>query len=369
MRFTNRTSFEAGYEQAAFKDDSDGLVFVVKATYQIPDVPNGQVVLSPNQQPLVSDDQFSDFLPAECADLVYESDFSSFKPKCDIVLQACAHAPNNEPVKELDVMVKVGDWQKKLSIVGDRHWKKGTLGRWILSEPEPFIQMPIDYQHTFGGYQEIESYREHFEMNPCGRGYVYDKLLSDPKEVLVPNVYNSAEVRQYKRFGDVSTPASFAPISSLISPRLELAGTFDANYIVERFPALPSDYQDEFLQIAPGDQQVEYLVGGELIELFHLSPQSYLAFSVPSSTPVIWLCRSGEKTLHPLLPNLDTLYIEPDKKQFQVIWRLRVPFNKNVHEIEEVIVGKKSKAWTIARQKNKRYYPSLSDIPKKRHRL
>jgi len=368
MKFTNRTKMEADYEQAAFKDDRDGIVIVVKGTFQFPDCPNGKVKLSAEQLPLESEDLYSDFEPSECSDLVYESDLAGFKPKCDLVLVGSAHAPDNKPVKELSAMIKVGDWQKGVRVIGHRQWQKNALGLWSISSPEPFTRMPLDYQHTYGGYQQIHDSLEMFEQNPAGKGFVHDKSKVDLADMTIPNVFKLKPQENYTGLGQNCTPISFAPVSSLCPPRLQLAGTFDQAYMDERFPALPNDFNDLFTQIAPEDQQFDYFKGGETIELFHLTPEGYTAFQIPEQHPAIWVYRkSSDGEL--LEPNLDTVYIESDKRRFILNWRVRIPFVKNIHEIEEIIIGKQSRAWQIARQKNKSYYASLADLPRKRHRL
>lgn len=229
--------------------------------------------------------------------------------------------------------------------------------------------MPLDYQHAFGGNQEVAKERELFEENPAGKGFVYDKSYITSGTLAAPNLFSMDPQENYKSLGQICRPISFAPLSSLVPPRLGLAGTFDDAYVQERFPALPNDFDYGFIQIAPQDQQVPYLAGGESVELYQLMSQGYKTFVLPKMTPAVWVYREGEKTDMPMLPNLDTLFIEPDKQRFQMTWRVRIPFKKNIHEIEEVIIGKQSRAWQRARQKNKSYYASLADLPKKRSQL
>ena len=57
-------------------------------------------------------------------------------------------APRQAPVGAVGVRLKVGegDVDKRLAVVGDREWRGG-----VPTNPTPFVEMPIDWRHAFGG--------------------------------------------------------------------------------------------------------------------------------------------------------------------------------------------------------------------------
>jgi len=85
--------------------DSSGreyLVVVTKATWSIPQSGKRPRPLPP--EALEDSDVFVG--DAGVSSMLYGSDFARFKPKCDILFNAHAYAPNGEPVREL-----VAGWQ------------------------------------------------------------------------------------------------------------------------------------------------------------------------------------------------------------------------------------------------------------------
>ena len=98
----------------------------------------------------------------------YESDFAYFKPSADLLLTGSCHAPNGQAVKHCDVTFQVGDKRRTLSVLGNRYWEH-TLGGGAISDPVPFVEMPINYENAFGG--------EEYAKNTIGKGAVRGKLL------------------------------------------------------------------------------------------------------------------------------------------------------------------------------------------------
>ena len=57
---------------------------------------------------------------------------------------------------------------------------------------------------------------------------------------------------------------------------------------------------------------------------------------------------------------------ESDEGLFTLTWRAMVPLKKNIFEIPQVLVGRKSRAWWRARELGKAYYTSLADLAAER---
>ena len=80
----------------------------------------------------------------------YESDLAPYKPKTDIVINATAFVPENNPVPVFDVGIQIGKYQKVLRIFGPRYWIKED-DEWFLTESEPISYLDIRYEHASGG--------------------------------------------------------------------------------------------------------------------------------------------------------------------------------------------------------------------------
>ncbi|MFD2425897.1 DUF2169 domain-containing protein [Ralstonia solanacearum] len=122
------------------------LVLVAKATWSLPAPGERPRPLPP--QPLAMADIFVGE-PGQSA-MLYGTDFARFKPRCDVLFNASAHAPSGQPVRELLVAWQVGSLKKGVHVVGPRMWRK-RLGMVSLTKPEPFTQMPLHYGLAFGG--------------------------------------------------------------------------------------------------------------------------------------------------------------------------------------------------------------------------
>jgi hypothetical protein len=59
---------------------------------------------------------------------------------------------------------------------------------------------------------------------------------------------------------------------------------------------------------------------------------------------------------------IDTIVLEPDEDQFSMTWRATIPLKRDLFELSQVLVGRKSKGWWRARKQGKAYYPSLAHL-------
>ena len=104
---------------------------------------------------------------------VFETDFAHFRPSCDVLCHAKAHAPNGDPVTSVDVGIRLGQWAKKFTVHGSRIWLRGASGH-SPSAKRPFLQQDIGYDHAYGGIDpeaENPGMAKTFDENPVGLGY------------------------------------------------------------------------------------------------------------------------------------------------------------------------------------------------------
>jgi hypothetical protein len=358
MELLNATGMPAGYTLGMQPDGRELLVVAVKGTFMIP--PNGsEPTLAAEQVPLVEADSFTGE-PGFSAPL-YESDYAPRKPRCDVLLNGSAYAPGGKPAKRVRVSLQVGPISKSFDVVGNRVWKK-RLGFIRSTSPEPFTVMPISYDNAFGGVDNThkkEQKHRAYLTNPVGVGFhsnlkkpfIVAKPLPNTEE-LGKSVRNPR--KQYR-------PMAFGPLGRSWPPRLKYAGTYDDGWFEDNFPFLPADFNEYYYQSAPEDQQIEYLKGGEVVELVNLTPDGQRRFSLPKKqVPVEFYRRNGECLC--INAPLDTLLFEPDKNRFTLCWRASIPLKKNIFEISMGTVGRMSKGWYRARRLGKAYYSNLHEM-------
>src|SRR5271166_6340069 len=121
MELINATGMQAGYTMGLQPDGRELLVVVVKGTFTIPKDPKQEPELAEEQVPLVAADVFTGE-PGFSAPL-YESDYPPHKPRCDVLLNGSAYAPDGKPATRVVVGLRIGTMAKSFEVVGKRVWR------------------------------------------------------------------------------------------------------------------------------------------------------------------------------------------------------------------------------------------------------
>jgi hypothetical protein len=358
VELINATKMPAEYTLGLDPDGRERVVVVVKGTFTLP-LDGSQPELAEEQVPLVMADEFTGE-PGFSAPL-YESEFAPHKPRCDVVLNGSAHAPNGVPAYEMMVGVRVGPIEKFFNVVGDRVWQEDALGAQPSQHPA-FSRMPISYDRAWGGVDrdpDDPEIAKAYMANPVGVGYyplsVGDALngqsLPNTEELGNPIGDRAGKYR----------PMSFGPIGRHFEPRLAYAGTYDDEWLENVFPFLPTDFDPRYFQCAPEDQQMDYPVGGEWVELTGLTPQGRTLFQIPEiGLPVEFTDQDFKR--EEMAAVIDTLMIEPDEGRFSMTWRASRPLRQNIFEVVTCVVGRMPRGWYRARTLGKDYYSSIHEF-------
>jgi hypothetical protein len=364
MELHNATKMVAGFTIGQQPDGRELFVVVVKGTFSLPK-DGGEAKLADEQVPLVEADVFTGE-PGVSAPL-HESDYPPRKPRCDILLNGSAYAPGGKPTDRLTVALKVGSWSKSFDVVGQRVWKAGLLQP-SATPPEPFTVLPISYNNAFGGVdrsQEDPSKHVWYPQNPVGVGFFESGRSKQIDGQPLPNTEETG--KQVTTPNGKYRPMAFGPIARSWAPRPQYAGTYDDHWMNNVFPFLPSDFEEDYYQAAPEDQQVDYPQGGEEVELRNLTTEGRTNFLLPKSDLLIELSRGSGTESKPAV--CDTVYLEPDLQRLQLVWRVAWPLKKNIFEVDRVVVGKMSSGWHRAQATGKTYYASLSEMIRSREGL
>lgn len=344
MEIINGSPFLLEAQQAIEKSGRRLLVVLVKGTYAFP-ARDGEVAQPAAQQaPVLVSDVF-DGEPGLSTPL-FESDYATRKPRCDVIVHASAQAPGQLPVRELDVAFRLGACEKWAHVVGDRTWRYGVVGL-SPSAPEPFTSMPITYGRAFGGSCELGGQVHAHPANPVGRGYAGPHGEADLHGQPLPNIEQPGEPISLSN--GRYRPWSFGPIGRSWQPRQPLAGTYDERWKEEVFPLLPEDFDERYFQAAPEDQQIDYPQGGEEVRLLNLHPQrSHIFFSLPPlEMPVAVL--DATRKLHLLQAVVDSVTLDVHNEQLIVLWRAQHPLRRSLREIDMVAAGSVCKRWWKSR--------------------
>lgn len=350
MEMVNKSNLPADVFTALDKNGREHLVIVAKATYRI-GADRTVELAAEAHRPIATTDVFVG--QAGFSAPIYEADFVHRKQRCDVLVDATAHAPDGRAVTELPVGVRVGQLTKEILAVGDRVWKKTAFGV-AATKPQPFTSMALHYGRAFGGSPakkpgpDGRRHEDTYFANPIGTGY-----SSDPAADVVDGMALPATESFHDRVTSPNgayRPLAFGPIGRHWDPRRKHAGNYGASWRAEAFPFLPDDFDEAFFQAAPPDQQIAFPRGGEAVALHHLVPDRALVqLELPApnlAVKVLFSSRRAEE----LATVVDTLFIEPEAGLLTYVYRASAPLDRRgVHGVQLVATGPVCERWWQAR--------------------
>ena len=282
-----------------------GFAFTVvcKATFELrPDVSP----LAAVQEPVA----LADVYVEEGGGLAIASDLVPAKKRPEVLLTGHAYAPEGRPVPSLLARLVVGEIDKSIQVVGDRHF--GRNGK--LSDPEYFTAMPLVWGRADGGPNTF---------NPAGRSLGSAARPDALGRVPAPNLLPAG--LWLKSRGDTITPVGFGPIAPLWPSRTACLHRHAAGWDPGRWneQPLPPDIDLAYFNAAPLDQQRTLPFGEEAIYLENLHPRfGQLSTRLAQVTPVATVDHgAGAQALQ---LRCDTLIIDTDSGLAMLVWRAHV---------------------------------------------
>ena len=330
LQIINTTKFLSDMAILSDLEGIDTLVVIVKATF---DIAGSQVVVSKNQLPIVKSDEY--WNKSDSSSLKYASDISLQKPSADIVMNGHAYAPEGKKEKELNVLLSVGNYSKVVKVFGDRYCYK-SLGLFEITDPLPFVKIPLIYENAYGGKDFYDSNENKFELelrNPVGCGFNISNRKKEIKGLKMPNILNPED--RLNIWVERPEPAGFGFIAPFWKPRTSYVGTYNEKWQKNRAPFLPEDFDPRFFNCAHPDLiSKEYFHGGEKVFIKNASPNGIIQFDLPALSIKIIIQIDANKILSKA--NADTLLIEPDNHRFCMTWRASMKCNKKTTKIQTV---------------------------------
>jgi hypothetical protein len=350
MEFRNYTPFPALAFASVVPGNQRFQTVVLRQTFVLR---AGVLVLDQAQSPLVTADQY--FGEPNASSVKAESDLAPYKPRCDVVICADAHAPGDLPVPQFNVGVGLARPGGQMLI---EHWLRVTGPRelvrsnreWALSAPQPFKTLAMRYEHAWGGQCRVEDddgavQHTGCEANPIGAGFAESWYLDaiEAERLAAPRVESptapfTAEAWHAALEGKSElAPGGLGVVGRAWQPRLKLAGTYDDAWLESRHPGLPDDFDFGHWNGAHPMLQVPHLKGNESLVLVNLvhsrHPQARadsqgntrLVFRLPGHLPMGWAYTGETLKFAPLL--LDTLHVDltAEEPRVALTWRATVP--------------------------------------------
>ncbi|MDX8467175.1 DUF2169 domain-containing protein [Mesorhizobium sp. VK23B] len=286
----------------------------------------------------------------------YEADIVAEKPTAEVIVNGTAHSPKGNPVREMQVGLRIGGVQKVLNVLGDRIFDAGSY-----SAPHPFRIMPIVYERAYGGTTPDGKVER---RNPVGVGFHHAPSADPGVKTQAPNVTYPGE--PFLSPADRPRPAGFGALGRSWQPRIGYAGTYDQAWIDTQWPLPPKDFDSRYNLCAPADQQMPQFNGREDVSLVGLTPTGRWDFRLPRVVAPLRLIfddRVEERAFR-----ADTVIIEPDLWRVTLKARLSLVTRRNAPALREIVFGHVSPVLLSALRKRKTYLNPLGSDGTLHHR-
>jgi len=304
----NDTDFVAEPHLLADRD-GEKLCAIVKATFELwpgpPRGADGSFVIAPKARrrrvraadvPWGEEEKSSILLPA---------DLCIRKPATDVIVVAVAHAPRGEAVPSFDAGVRLGKVSKIVRITGPRVWvHEGDA----LTDPRPVKSLEVRYDWAFGGSDDSDPQKlVEDARNPVGLGI--RATLSTLDRSQAPQIEDPLDPIRTAR--SKPRPAGLSAIGRHWEPRRKYWGTYDADWLENRSPLLPPDFDDRANLAATAELIASpHLTGNEEGALTNLTPGGgTLAFVLPKIRLGI-VFRVKDRKPEMFTPAIDTVILD-----------------------------------------------------------
>ena len=327
LELKNTTPLKALHYVLPGRDGRDTVHVVCKGSFNI--APHATWT----DEPLAIQEEDSYWGDVGKSSIHYGSDISLGKSATDIIIHGMVRSAHPTPALELNV--QVGQLTRSLTVMGERQWQGQQP-----SHPLPFSEMPLIFERCYGGTlnhvnADGEEESHVYELNPVGVGYIPDVILDEGeaalKKISLPNIEGGEGLLRSPKH--TSLPSLPAYISSSWMPRRKFAGTYDDQWLKERAPYLPLDFNPKF-NSQVGDDWIYpgFLQGNESVAFNNIGLPLLQEFRLPhlQVAPSFWV--NGGK--HKTLANLETLLIEPDFNRFSCVWHSTFQYEGRLADIQ-----------------------------------
>jgi uncharacterized protein YjbI with pentapeptide repeats len=304
----NDTQLKLAWLPGMLQSPDHSLTLVVKGCFDLVAGDKAVFCEDPDAGAIMGD-MFLNDKPA--ASLRYANDLVIYKPKADLTLSGVAYPQPGEA--GCRVTFGVGQWRKSLAIFNQRFWRWGKA-----SAPEPFgadsAAVPLTYENAFGG--------ANFKANPVGKGLDKGATAQGEELQALPNIEH---ITQFLSSPSQKTlPAGFGPLKDNWADKTPVKGTYGEKWLKENFPYFPADFDWNYFNTAPQDQQVAYLQGDESLYFENLRPDlPQLSSQLPALRPRLFV--KGELANQPFFAEvtlrLDSLHVDMETQQVNLVWR------------------------------------------------
>lgn len=358
MRFQNYTPFPAIAWKSADNHNNRYISYVVRVKYAFDTVDSEghwTLKLHTDQEALFGKDIYYNEEDIFNSSVRFESDYVSYKPHADLIVNAYAHA--STPLTEWRCGVKVLRpvefkdepytplLEKWIRVKGERFIQQDVLGA-SFTKSKKENKIPLRYEYANGGSvsnpyydpahpKEEKPFLMYAQYNPVGVGVVHKSMFEQNLPLRAPQIEAMSESLDKPNMSNA--PQGFGFIGRSWKPRIDLAGTFDDAWIKKKHPVMPDDFKEAYNNAAHPDLQLKgYFLSHDKIVLHNLVKDRYVqSFELPNF--YFKAQQEEEFSSSPHFLNIDTVIVdiledEMKKNAVYVSYRTRIPADDKVQQ-------------------------------------
>jgi hypothetical protein len=323
----NRTDHRAALGFAQDPDGREVALALLKATWRFSAAGGVPLVADEAERiPIFLGDQFTGD-PAG-SPLRFASDLTSNKRGTDVAIAGHAYGFG---LREVTAGFRLGSIEKALRVHGVRPVAR-VLHRFAVGQAQTFEKVGVGYENAYGGvWQDAKGQLLPFPENPIGKGAHCPQQGAQAPHLEAPN---------HPYFGPepASVPTALGFIPAGWQQRSRFAGTFDQDWMDNRRPLLPKDFDVRFYNTVAQDQVLlDGLRGGEKLVLVGLHPQSsQVRLIVPDLRCMAKFVVKSTSQHIPMVP--DTLLVLPDEGKLAITFRASCPMDTDIRYLRSLTV-------------------------------
>ena len=232
------------------------------------------------------------------------------KPCAEVLVAGDACAPAGHPLRGLVVNLELGPIRKRLVVFGRRWWRYGPDGP-LMTAPEPFERIPLEWSNAFGGPDHAE--------NPLGKGADAKAAMSRGELAELPMVETPESL--ITEIDHRPAPAGLGPRAEDAASRLRFAGAYDEAWLRDDFPGLGRGFDQRYYNVACPDQQTDSEIRGD--ERFRITSMHPDHMDLHGRLPGFRVRAFARRddAMHELPVRCDTVWLFPNALMGIVLFR------------------------------------------------
>lgn len=247
-----------------------------------------------------------------------EEDSPFMRGGVDLFLFGMARAARRVPVAQMEVALRVGDFERRAFVVGERIWiREGR--RLVPSSAVPFVELPLTLAYAFGGVDSWDGLELPWPENPTGLGFFVEEAHAEGRAL--PRIEEPDQPMTSWDQRPTPCGVGFCPKGS--TARLRNGTVISDSYEIEGIrPQMFNSAYPRMIagSVQPGDRvRVEGMLHDATVELTLPAPPFTVRLAFGS-------------TVAKRVPSIDQIGIEVDERRVFVTYRF--PFRYTVRARE-----------------------------------